>query len=119
MSTSTMVAKPLSETSSTKVIMQTRTGLSRGVSPVERLRQAPRCSATSKRSRRQCRAPAERGKKVCRFHGARAGAPSGLANGNYRHGHFSKKAIAARCELTQLLREARDALSDLHPLANQ
>jgi hypothetical protein len=61
----------------------------------------------------------ERGKKVCRFHGARAGAPNGLANGNYRHGHISKEAIAARRALAQLLREARGALSDLQSVANE
>jgi len=70
-------------------------------------REAPRCSAMSKRSRRQCQAPAERGKSLCRFHGARADAPSGMANGNYRHGDFVKEAIAERRALTKLLREPR------------
>jgi hypothetical protein len=42
---------------------------------VQRMNAAPRCSATSKRSRRQCKAPAVRRWKVCRFHGARGGAP--------------------------------------------
>ncbi|WEZ83529.1 hypothetical protein P6U16_01335 [Rhizobium sp. 32-5/1] len=38
---------------------------------------APRCTATSKRTKNRCQAPAERLKTVCRFHGARAGAPRG------------------------------------------
>src|SRR2546430_2604515 len=96
-----------------KIRMSTNRSPCRAPSPVERLRRASRCSATSKRSRRPCQAPAEKGKKVCRFHGARAGAPSGLANGNYRHGHFAKEAIAARRVLTQLLQETRAVLSDV------
>src|SRR5215468_5871820 len=78
--------------------------------PVLRLRQAPRCSATSKRTGRPCRAPAERGKRVCRFHGARAGAPKGPANGRYCHGAFTKAALEERRALAELLRQARDAL---------
>jgi tripartite-type tricarboxylate transporter receptor subunit TctC len=37
---------------------------------------APRCSATSKRTRERCKAPAVRGWRVCRFHGARGGDPA-------------------------------------------
>ena len=40
---------------------------------------APRCSATSKRTRERCKAPAVRGWTVCRFHGARGGGPRGSA----------------------------------------
>src|SRR5437868_6495006 len=72
------------------------------MNPVERLRKAPRCLAMSKRSRRQCQAPAERGKRVCRFHGARACAPAGEANGAYRHGRFTAEATAERRALTAL-----------------
>jgi hypothetical protein len=81
------------------------------MSPVERLRKALRCLATSRRSRQQCRAPAEKGKRVCRFHGARAGAPTGTANGNYRHGGFTMEAMAERRALSKLLREARSVLA--------
>jgi hypothetical protein len=42
---------------------------------------APRCSATSKRTRERCKAPAVRGWTVCRFHGARGGGPTGKRNG--------------------------------------
>jgi hypothetical protein len=78
--------------------------------PVLRLRQAPRCSATSKRTGCPCRAPAERGKRVCRFHGARAGAPKGPANGKYCHGSFTMEALAERRALAKLLREAHATL---------
>ena len=38
---------------------------------------APRCTATSKRTRLPCQAPAVTGWTVCRFHGARGGGPKG------------------------------------------
>ena len=68
---------------------------------------SPRCSATSKRTQQRCGSPAERGKCVCRFHGARAGAPSGKAHGRFRHGRFTKVAIEERKELSALLKESR------------
>ena len=74
---------------------------------------APRCSATSKRTGKPCQAPAVRGWSVCRFHGARGGAPKGKANGAYRHGLYTKEAIAERRLLSELLRQARQALADL------
>jgi hypothetical protein len=74
---------------------------------------APRCSATSKRTRSQCRAPAVRGKRVCRLHGARAGAPKGEANGAYRHGLFTNAAKAERRAVAKLRREAQALLSRL------
>lgn len=68
---------------------------------------APRCTATSKRTKRRCGSPAERGKTVCRFHGARACAPSGKAHGQYKHGLYTKETIAERKELSALLSESR------------
>jgi hypothetical protein len=56
---------------------------------VQQMNSAPRCSATSKRSRLRCRAPAARSWKVCRSHGARGGAPKGKANGAWKHGRFT------------------------------
>jgi hypothetical protein len=68
---------------------------------VDRLNAAPRCRAKSKRPGFQCQAPAVRGKKVCRMHGARAGAPKGERNGNYRHGGYSNETreLAAQARL--------------------
>jgi hypothetical protein len=77
---------------------------------VERMHAAPRCSAMSKRSRRQCGAPAVRGWTVCRFHGARGG---GKANGAWKHGQFTHDARAIRRECTALLRDARRTLAKL------
>jgi len=42
---------------------------------------SPRCSATSKRTKRPCMAPAVTGWTVCRFHEARGGGPKGSATG--------------------------------------
>jgi hypothetical protein len=69
---------------------------------------APRCSATSKRTRRPCEAPAVTGWTVCRFHGARGGGPKGTQNGAYRHGLRTSEAEAEREAIATLLREVRD-----------
>jgi hypothetical protein len=45
------------------------------------------------------------------YHGARAGAPTVTANGNYRHGGFTMEAMAERRALSKLLREARSTLA--------
>lgn len=56
------------------------------MNPVERLQNAPRCTAHSKRTGKPCKAPAVRGWCVCRFHGAGGGAGRGEAHPGYRHG---------------------------------
>jgi hypothetical protein len=71
---------------------------------------SPRCSATSKRTRRPCQAPAVRGYRVCRFHGARGGAPKGGANGAYKHGLFTAEAMQERRLLQQLLAQCRNSV---------
>src|SRR3982074_1550323 len=72
---------------------------------------APRRSATSKRTRERCKAPAVRGWTVCRFHGARGGAPKGKANGAYKHGLHTKEAREERRLLSDLLRQSRKAIA--------
>jgi len=72
---------------------------------------APRCSATSKRTRQRCKAPAVRGWRVCRFHGAHGGAPEGQRNGMYRHGLFTKEAKTDRVLLRALITRSREALA--------
>jgi hypothetical protein len=67
---------------------------------------APRCTATSKRTRQRCKAPAVRGWNVCRFHGARGGAPKGRANGAWKHGYYTMAAKAERLLVKFLLRDA-------------
>jgi hypothetical protein len=74
---------------------------------------APRCSATSKRTKQRCGAPAERGKTVCRFHGARCGAPKGRANGAYKHGMFTNESIERRRELADLIRQCRETMDGI------
>jgi hypothetical protein len=72
---------------------------------------APRCTATSKRTRDRCKAPAVRGWTACRFHGARGAAPKGKANGSYKHGLHTQEAIAERRALSDLLRQSRRGLA--------
>jgi hypothetical protein len=72
---------------------------------------APRCSATSKRTRERCKAPAVRGWTVCRFHGARGGAPKGEANGAYKHGLHTNEAKEEGRLLLDLLRQSRKAIA--------
>src|SRR5262245_53255410 len=80
---------------------------------VQSMNAAPRCLATSKRTRSRCRAPAVRGWTVCRFHGARGGAPKGKANGAWKHGGHTKETAALRKECAALFRQARKMLDAL------
>jgi hypothetical protein len=72
---------------------------------------APRCSATSKRTRERCKASAVRGWTVCHFHGARGGAPKGEANGAYRHGFHTNETKEECRLLLDLLRQSRKVIS--------
>ena len=82
----------------------------------KRLLSAPRCTATAKSTRWRCNAPAVKGWSVCRMHGARGGAPSGPANGRWRHGERTKASEDMRRVLGQLMREARETAKALgHP----
>ena len=54
-----------------------------------------RCLARTRRGT-PCQKPAITGTARCQLHGARGGAPSGRANGNYRSGEFTKEQIAGR-----------------------
>src|SRR5262249_52941414 len=86
----------------------------RGGDPMNRtysFQKAPRCSATSKRTRERCKAPAVRGWTVCRFHGARGGEPRGKRNGMFKHGLYTKEAVKERRLLWELLRQSRRTLS--------
>lgn len=74
---------------------------------------SPRCTATSKRTRKPCRAAAVRGWAVCRFHGARGGAPRGARNGAYKNGDHTKEAIEAQRVIRELIRASRDTLASL------
>ena len=65
------------------------------INPMQSAHDAPRCKAKSKRTGKPRGAPAVGGYRVCRMHGARGGAPTGVHNGNYRHGTRTKEAIQA------------------------
>ncbi len=85
-----------------------------GVNPMKKLypfQTAPRCSATSKRTRKPCQSPAERGSKVCRFHGARAGAPKGKAHGRYKHGLRTAEFLSEQRSYKEMLRQSKDTLA--------
>ena len=50
----------------------------------------------------------------CRMHGGPSpGAPTGEANGNYRHGRFTNEAIARRRELNDLIRLMQKAAKEV------
>jgi len=75
--------------------------------PAQRLADAPRCKAMAKTTRCRCKGPAVKGWSVCRMHGARGGAPTGPANGRWRHGNRTREADEMRRELSELVAEAR------------
>jgi glucans biosynthesis protein len=90
--------------------------MKRETKPMERmsheplaLRLAPRCSART-RSGTLCQKPAAKGKKRCRLHGGAegSGAPRGDRNGSYRHGLYTREAIAERQALRALIRGYRE-----------
>src|SRR4051794_1622504 len=69
---------------------------------------SPRCGAKT-RSQSPCRAPAMPNGR-CRMHGgASPGAPKGKANGNYKHGQFTLKAIESRRTLNALIKRLKEA----------
>ena len=78
------------------------------ISPVQRLRDAPRCHAKAKSTGERCKAPAVRGWRVCRVHGAGGGHGPGMANPAYKHGMRSREWTEERRALNDLLREVRE-----------
>ena len=79
------------------------------MSPVWRLRQAPRCGARTRQGT-ACRQPAMKGKTRCLRHGGKSpGAPKGERNGSYRTGVHTQEMKALR----RLLRAARRDLDEL------
>ncbi|MFZ1092181.1 MAG: HGGxSTG domain-containing protein [Xanthobacteraceae bacterium] len=72
---------------------------------------ARRCGART-RSGNPCRCPAT-SKGRCRLHGGApgSGAPPGKRNGQYRHGEWTKGAIAERRKLGALLKMLRAVLT--------
>ena len=78
------------------------------------LRDAPRCGAKN-RSGNPCDRPAAKGKRRCRLHGGApgSGAPSGVRNGAYRHGLYTREAVQEARVLRAFIRDCRRGLSEL------
>ena len=70
-----------------------------------------RCGAKT-RLGTACQKPALRGKNRCQLHGGKSTGAKGKRNGNYRHGRFTKEAIANRqaadARVRELARLARE-----------
>jgi hypothetical protein len=62
-----------------------------------------RCGAKTRRGT-PCQKPSLRGNSRCQLHGARGGAPSGMANGNYKSGRYTKESLARSRETLAELR---------------
>ena len=77
------------------------------VSPMDRVRAAPRCTATSKRTGQRCKGPAVWGWAVCRYHGARGGHAPGPVHPRWVHEMRSRASVGMRKAVTQLVREVR------------
>ena len=69
-----------------------------------------RCGART-RGGKLCRAPAVHGKRRCRMHGGApgSGAPAGNQNA-FKHGRYTRQAIADRKALRELIRQAIETL---------
>jgi hypothetical protein len=71
------------------------------------LQQHQRCLARRRKSHLLCQAPAMSNGR-CRIHGGLSpGAPSGKANGMWRHGRDSRQYLEMRRAIRALMREAR------------
>jgi hypothetical protein len=82
--------------------------------PTQRLRNAPRCTATAKRTGQSCQASAARGWRVCRVHGAGGGAPPGPAHPNYRHGSRTKEMQTVKRMISVLCRNAKETANEIN-----
>ncbi len=70
---------------------------------VTQMNDTPRCGAKT-RAGSPCRCPAMPNGK-CRIHGGLSpGAPRGVANGNYRDGYWTRKAVEERKFLRSLIK---------------
>ena len=78
------------------------------VNPLHKAHAAPRCTATSKRSRQPCKAAAVKGWNVCRMHGAGGGHGAGKANPAYKHGIRSREYVEMRKTINDLVRRERE-----------
>ena len=76
--------------------------------PAQRLRDAPRCTATAKRTGERCKCPAVTGRRVCRVHGAGGGHKAGASHPQWKHGMRSRDMVEVRRLASYLNRVARE-----------
>jgi glucans biosynthesis protein len=74
---------------------------------------SPRCGART-RAGTSCRSPAVHGKKRCRMHGGApgSGAPKGNRNA-FKHGRYTKAAIAERRQVRALIRRSQKLMQKI------
>jgi hypothetical protein len=85
--------------------------------PIEVANAAPRCTATSKRTKQRCRAAAMRGRPVCYHHGARGGpvtveGQKRCAEAATKHGRYKgeRERRKLRAETKDMIRSLRRVL---------
>jgi hypothetical protein len=54
-----------------------------------------------------------RGRSVCRFHGGKAGAPTGERNGNFKFGLHTNEIVGLKREIAGIIRSARGLLKEI------
>jgi uncharacterized protein YjcR len=79
----------------------------------EPMQLSPRCGART-RAEAPCQAPAVRGKRRCRMHGGAkaSGAPKGNRNA-FKHGLYTREAIAERRKLRELIKQMEGFLEEI------
>ena len=74
---------------------------------------SPRCGART-RSGKPCRSPAVAGKRCCRMHGGASGSGAPRGNKNaFKHGIYTREAIAEHRQLGELIRQSRELLQKI------
>ena len=82
-------------------------------SSIAPMHNALRCHATAKTTGKRCNSPAVTGWNVCRMHGAGGGAPTGPANGAWKHGGRSNAVIEMRRMTVAIARLAKVTIASV------
>jgi uncharacterized protein YjcR len=83
---------------------------SRNIAP---MLSSPRCGART-RSGKPCRSQAVAGKRRCRMHGGASGSGAPRGNKNaFKHGIYTREAIAEHRQLGELMRQSRELLQKI------
>lgn len=78
------------------------------MNPMSAAKNAPRCTAHSKRTGERCKGPAVTGWQVCRFHGAGGGHKAGPTHPSWKHGMRSWEWVENRRTIDELVRKTRE-----------